>query len=285
MLRSQLKDQIRAPQKPSLRLTSRDIELFAEVYLSAVMSRDQILSLGFFQSIARCNRRCRLLAEGGLLTRYATPLSPVGGQTIYGLGKAAIPYVAAELNIDIAEVRRNCKNHVAPLFLEHTLRCADVHCAFHRAASAKGMELEYRHERLCTHAYQSRACPDEAWIDHVLKPDAFITLELSTNPHKALNAFVEVDLGHVAPQRFLEKLERYDHYRSTGMFRRTYAAEAFEILVVTITGSRAERLRTIAAESNLADRVLITLFSDLERFGSFGAIWTGCDEPTRRSLF
>lgn len=57
-----------------MRFTERDIKLVRDIALSHIVSRDQVIDLGYFDSVTRCNSRLRGLVAADAVRKVSTPL-------------------------------------------------------------------------------------------------------------------------------------------------------------------------------------------------------------------
>jgi len=267
-----------AASKP-LQLQRRDIRLIAEIFLNRAMRRSQIIDLGFFGSVGRANARLLRLTRAGLLRRVRLPIETNGQQFVYRAGTGAARILAEDLQTDEAAVLRRL-GQISPLCLAHTLRIVDVRLAIQRAVTARGLTIaKWLPELLCRHEYETRT-GSGAWRAQVLKPDAYVEISAGGRswPH-----FVEVDLGHVSASRFVEKLQGYGRYLSSGIFEESYGASAFDVLVVTTGEGRGEHLgRLDGVSPGSAPRLWVTTFSALGKLGVGGPIWRGSGSSAGR---
>lgn len=276
-----------APQpNAGMRLEERDRRLLADLFLHRLMSRSQIQAL-YFTSLPRCNARLRQLFDYGFLTRFYPPVAPFGAQAIYSVGKAAVPVIATELEMDIPAVRRQLSRGKTPTFIEHTLAIVDIWLAFREAASHhEHIEIErWLPETLCRHEYDLREASGK-WRKEVFKPDAFIRLK-SRSAHsdfgrdgeiEYLNFFIEVDLGHTSARQFEAKLIAHRRYLESGLFNEIYGGDSFKTLVITTSERRLANLRELARGSGI-DLFWFTTFEAIKLFSIAGRIWVAADEP------
>lgn len=198
-----------------MRVTERDIRLVKDMALSHVLSRDQLIALGYFSSVTRANTRTRLLRNLGLITIINTPYF---GQSLYTVGAKAKELVGDRIAPIIAA------RSPSPRFLQHALSLTNVRVALlSRGATAWRFEQQLR----TTFRFAGR--------DYDVRPDG-----MAVTP-KGLIA-VEADLGHVAPAKFREKLRAYDAFVASGECQRCWHEETFRLLTVTTAKLRASRL-------------------------------------------
>jgi len=258
-------------RRAGLRLESRDEALLADLFLHRAMSRSQIQAL-YFSSVVRCNVRLRLLFDHHYVSRYYLPLAPFGAQAIYAIGKAAVPLVAARLNMDITEVGQQYRRAKTPQFLAHTLEIVNLRLAFQNAATERtNIEVErWLPEIQCRHEYEMRA-ESNTWRKEVFKPDAFMRLK-KRDSGDYLNYFVEVDLGHTSSRQFLGKLHAHHRYLDTGLFQETFGCNRFHTLVVTTGMGRLNNLRRLV-EAHKSELFWFTTYDRIREFGLMAAIW------------
>ncbi|MBS1722965.1 MAG: replication-relaxation family protein [Armatimonadetes bacterium] len=201
-----------------MRLTSRDARLVRDLALSHVLSRDQLIGLGYFTSVTRANTRLRNLVASGLVRRTETPFF---SQSLYAAGpKAGV--VTGERIGGILSGRSG-----SPRFLQHALCVNNVRLALlAQGASAWRFEQQLS----LTFPYAGR--------EYQVRPDG-----LAAFPGRI--TVVEADLGHVAPSKFKEKLLAYDAFVLSGECQRHWKLPTFELLTVTSGRLRASRLRRL----------------------------------------
>lgn len=267
-----------AGSRPSsgLRLTGRDERLLLDLYASRLLSRDQILRLGYFGSVQRCNMRLLKLRLAGFVRRLEKPYGVSGGQSLYLPGRGAALLACRHLGSEKSEALRVCRDGVSPVFLEHTLRATDFRVSLVEHAPAAGASLErWLPESACYHEYEVRG-PGGRWETRSLRPDGFARLKLSGRP---LDCFAEVDLGHVSARLFKDKVERYRDYLRDGIFEETYRSRAFRVLVATTSERRL--LNLLALTGAEEPRFLFARLEDIDVLGPFAPVWTaaGADRP------
>lgn len=264
-----------------MRLEERDRRLLADLFLHRLMSRSQIQAL-YFTSLPRCNARLRQLFDYGFLARFYPPVAPFGAQAIYSVGKAAVPVIATELEMDIPAVRRQLSRGKTPTFIEHTLAIVDVWLAFIIAAQEdQNIEIErWLPEAQCRHEYDLREAGGK-WRKEVFKPDAFIRLENNTSRNDVhhdvdieySNFFIEVDLGHTSARQFEGKLIAHRRYLESGLFNEIYGGDSFKTLVVTTSERRLANLCELIRGQD-SDLFWFMTFERAQKEGVFSAIWT-----------
>lgn len=196
-----------------MKLTERDIRLIKDIALSHVLSRDQIIRLGYFTSISRTNRRLKVLVDQGFVRVHSTPFF---GQNLYWVGPAALSLVSDR-------IRSVLKGRVGtPRFLQHSLVVTEVRLAL-LAQGGDGWRFEA--QLWSRFKYGGR--------QFEIRPDGYLLIH--DQP-----AFIEVDRGLVSPQKFGEKLRAYSAFaQQNGPVR---------LWVVTTT---SRRIASLTPSSNL----------------------------------
>ncbi len=203
--------------------------------LSHVLSRDQVVRLGYFTSTTRANTRLRELRCDGLIRRIETPFF---GQSLYAVSRSAMPY----LGETIARLVR--ARTASPRFLQHALSVTEVRIAL----IAQGAD-SWRFEQ------QLRSVFEFAGKRFEVRPDGLV---LSADTATA----IEVDLGHVAPSKFKEKLYALDAFIASGDSFRQWTKPNPSLLAVTTGERRAHTLRRLAP-SNPRFHYSVVTFSRL----------------------
>jgi len=172
-----------------------------------------VLALGYFGSITRVNTRLRELAQLDLVRVLETPFY---AQRLYAPGSKARQVLPERIG-NLIKGREQ-----TPRFLQHALATTNVRIALTHKTSS-GWKFE-----------------QELWrkLDGIeIRPDGLL---LSETP-----IFVEVDMGHVAPAKFREKLLAYESLASSGRCQRLYGFRSFRVLTVTSGALRAKHLRRL----------------------------------------
>lgn len=259
----------------SFRLTERDGELLALLYCHHLMLARQLVALGFFGSLVRCNARLRKLREAGYVRKGLVP-SIRGTQAVHRLAAKAAPIVAERLGIEQIEVRRTSCKGFSVLQLEHTVRVSDLRIQCEQSAAFAGLEAEWTPECQCRHEYSVRR--GNCWQKRVLKPDGLLRL-ISDGCSRFF--FIEVDLGNTSHKRFRAKIASYQQYAS-GVFQQTYGEDGFTVLTVTTGARRLSRLAALVKTD--APQFLFTTFDELMQSSPFDSIWTLPGKEERVSL-
>lgn len=261
----------RTPVLPSLQLTDRDRSLITEIFLHRALTRRHVIELAFFSSVSRANARLSALVQHGLLLRIPPPVCAGSGMAIYTAGPQSVPLIAAELNMLPSDVRRNLCQDARPRLLEHCLLIADIRCAFQRACTARGYDMEWYAELETRHAYTiSSPIRSE---HHVFRPDGCAQI---TNPARSTEPvlfFLEADRANTSLKRWQEKLRSYRQYEKSGLCSKRYRVSKFDIAIVTTVPAVADRLLAIATADGYTN-VYFTTCARLEAEGPFADIWS-----------
>jgi len=244
----------------ALRLQKRDLELVRTVFLHRIVRRDDLLKLGFFRSVGRCNQRLSELVQAGWLRRVEGINGVTNHQSLYAAGKASSSHLRIALDLPIEEVNRHCRTNEGPLLVEHALRTLDFRVRIQQGAENHLLHLEeWLCEPECLHEFHMTSGPSKSWEKVVIKPDAFFRLNGKAH-------FLEVDLGNVSLPRYDQKLNRYRKYAQCGAFADAYGVDRFAVLTVTV-GER--RLDHIAELTCMGFQHLITTWPRIEQYGVF----------------
>ncbi|MHB8636065.1 MAG: replication-relaxation family protein [Fimbriimonadaceae bacterium] len=195
--------------------TDRDRRLLRDMALSHALSRDQIIDLGYFSSVTRANSRLRELRKAGLIRVLETPFF---GQFLYAATPKAQDFVGERIGRLIAS------RSGSPRFLQHALAVTSVRSTL----LARGA-CDWRFEQ------QLRTGFCFLGRDWEVRPDGLVFI-------KDQPTVLEVDLGHVAPSKFADKLRSYDAFIASGECRPRWRFESFSVLTITTGPIRAKRL-------------------------------------------
>lgn len=201
-----------------MKLTNRDIKLVRDIALSHVVSRDQLMALGYFQTVTRVNTRLRALRTLGLVRRME---SPFFGQSLYTAGSRAKSVVGERIAAILAG------RLGSPRFVQHALSVTNV-----RIALSKQGADSWKFEQQARTPFSFAGAPFEVRPDGIAQFPSGLTL-------------VEVDLGHVNFEKFSEKLETYRAFLSSGECQRVWHVPTFRLLTITTSQSRATRLANL----------------------------------------
>ena len=197
----------------ALKLTLRDKVLIDDLALSHVLSRDQMLELGYFGSVTRVNTRLRELAREGFVLPLETPFF---SQHLYACGKLANDVVSSRVSKLLSA------RSASPRFLQHALAVTNVRIALQKRGMAEWWAEQELWRKL-------------GGIE--IRPDGLARLQVPI--------FIEVDMGHVSPAKFQAKLLAYAALATSGECKSLYEFSDFRVLTVTTGPLRAKRLRRL----------------------------------------
>lgn len=199
-----------------MRVTSRDLKLIHDIALSHLLSRDQIIRLDYFGSVTRTNTRLRALAGIGLVKRLETPFF---SQSLYMAGPMAHQVVNERIS-KLIEGRTG-----SPRFVRHALSVTEARITLIRNGG------EWRFEPQLHRVLREGK-------EYQIRPDGLLLTS-------SIPVFVEVDLGHVAPAKFREKLLGYHLLATSGRCFDLYGMRSFRLLTLTTGSLRSRRLRSL----------------------------------------
>lgn len=221
-----------------MRFTERDIRLVRDIALSHVLSRDQVIELGYFDSVTRCNTRLRELGAMNAVRQISTPFH---NQSLYIAGS-----LAGELCGDRVE-RLMADRIGSPRFVRHALSVTNCRIA------------------LCKRGGSGWRFEQQLWRTvgkHEIRPDGLIVL-------KGIPTFIEVDLGHVSGPKFREKLKGFESLTVGTTCTDIYGFPSFRLLIVSTSPRRVRHLRSLVSDHARLE-CLVTTFKEL------GAPSVGC---------
>lgn len=202
-----------------MRITERDVRLIRDVALSHTLSRDQLIKLGYFRSVSRCNRTMTRLSMSGFVKPLLTPFH---GQRLYSATVEATGIVGAR----IAQLLTN--RPTSPRFLLHCLSVTEVRIAvLDSGAEAWRFEAQLRH----SFAFHGRA--------YEVRPDGMAVIE-------GQPTLIEVDLGHCSSSKLSRKLLAYRNYELCGAFERAYNSSELRVLTFTTSERRKRHFEALA---------------------------------------
>lgn len=215
-----------------MRLQDRDLKVLSEIALHGVMTRDQIIALGYFKSVPRANARLGSLVRRRLLKRV-NPIDGVSSrQSLYAVPQKA----SAHLDERIARLLQGRKQ--TPRFIAHALMVVDVRIQLERLGAK-----DWHHEPNVWHKYSIGPHHYEC------RPDG---LAMIADNH----LFVEADRGNASSKALRETFNSYDRYAKSGTFQTAYKAQGFRVLIVTIGKKRALSIRNLTKRHTVAISVV-----------------------------
>lgn len=215
----------------AMNLTERDVRLVNDLALSHLLSRDQVLALGYFGSVTRANTRLRELGQIQVVKQLTTPFL---GQCLYMAGKFASEIVHQRVR-PLLESRTS-----SPRFVRHALAVTDVRIALVQKSGGE-WRFEQQLWRTLTNGKEVR-------------PDGLLISARGAT-------FIEVDMGNVSLPNYTAKLETYDTLAAASECRNLYGIEQFRVLTVTTGAQRAKSLAACRPSHAFEHRVV--LFSEL----------------------
>lgn len=283
-------------EKPTMKLTERDVALLVDLYKMRYLSIAQIQRL-HFPSEQTTYRRLRLLRSTGHVQMFSAPNIE---SSIVHLDKAGAEVVAGHLQVDLSELRwketsRTPKDYY---FLSHFLAINDFRIALQQACTnspvnllgfipesygertSKGGVTKYIRDVVCDISNKRES------IGHT--PDAVFALEKDGKP--AL-FFLEIDRGTEsvsdAEKGVLKCVRFYLNYLADGKYQR-YARDfgcgefkGFRALVVTTSDQRLRNCREAAKSLDFPVQgkrfVWISTFAHIEKSGPLGPVWNSLD--------
>lgn len=246
-----------------MRLEERDRRVLAEIFLSKVIRRDDLIAFGFFTSIPRCNARLLALKQEGLLKSRME----LGGMelraALYCCTSKGVRIAADVLDISQDEAIEIHRSGIRELAIKHALRCNDLRSRFLRELTDESEVrlASWSQELLCHHEFQVGERTT------VIKPDALAEL---AGPDGHRHVFIEVDLGNAAIPKIKEKLHRFQTYADSGAFREAYGADQFSVLLVTTDERRLAHLQRLAMPQTL----ILSTWKRLAEHGLAGSVFT-----------
>lgn len=205
-----------------MKLTDRDLRLIRDVCLSHVLSRDQILALGYFTSVSRANRRLSALVSAHYLKVLQLPFKL---QRLFVAGTKSSKVVGPR----IASVIRGRAG--TPRFLQHSLAVTEI-----RIATAV-IDAEWRFEPQVRD--QFRFGPRLVEV----RPDGAVLSDSTVE-------FIEADLGNVSAAKYAAKISGYARYMESDRYWSSYGDRASSVLTVTTGSRRMSHLQSLLAGQN-----------------------------------
>lgn len=202
-----------------MRITSRDVKVLKDMALSHVLTRDQVILLGYFHTVTRANRRLKQLSDIGLVQRLDTPFF---GQGLYSVTTHATEILGERIGAIVSS------RSGSPRFIQHALSITNTRIRL-QARGAVSWNFEQQLRRVFTFAGNR----------YEIRPDGLAIFD--SDRHLA----VEVDLGHVAPAKFEEKLHAYNAFVASGYCQRLWGVPTFRLLTLTPGKVRSERLQDL----------------------------------------
>lgn len=202
-------------------LTERDIRLIRDIALSHVVCRDQLVKLGYFSSVTRCNTRLRELAAESYIKKLETSFQ---AQSLYAIGRKAKSVVGER----IAKIID--KRSPSPRFVQHALTVTNLRIAL---LGIFGGDWRFEQQTRVQFTYFGL---------QEIRPDGVLLT-------KSLPILIEADLGHVSQSKFTAKLNAYKAFVESGQCERVYKTATFRLLTQTTSQTRASHLRRLLPQN------------------------------------
>ena len=201
-----------------MQLTTRDRKLIEDVALHHVMTREQIVRLGYFSSVSRANRRLLRLVKAGCLSRVVVTTSAEPRKAVYRASKGLHSVIDSRIVALLASRRTTAMQ------IDHSLAVVEVRIKLRALGVTTWMaEPQCRHQYVVSRG-SARRTED-------VRPDG-----LAKFGDKCF--FVEVDRGNVSLPRIRAKFASYGEYIRSGAFGEAYGALQPAVLLVTTSARR-----------------------------------------------
>ncbi|MCW5939202.1 MAG: replication-relaxation family protein [Fimbriimonadaceae bacterium] len=245
-------------------MQKRDEDLLLDLFGHGVLTRAQIMLLGHFGSVQRCNSRLLRLRQHGFIQVVRHPAAGGASPALYRVGRQAAKHLTVRLGITLTEFQRAASSSAAVTFMEHTAKLVELRLAFEKALRGAAIEQwSWHSEALCRHVYSVSG------QRRVVKPDSFVYWQ---NGGVTESWFVELDLGNASQIAICSKLASYGSYLNDGAYHEVYGQESFGVLIVT-TGQ--QRLQNLLRQCPpLPFPVLGTVSAVLQSAGPLSPIWS-----------
>ncbi|MGH3010105.1 MAG: replication-relaxation family protein [Gaiellaceae bacterium] len=277
----------------ALPLPERDLALLEALYEHRFLTGRQIRTLLFHQhpdprtrtpvptrTGRVAHRRLALLRQHDLLHRRVLR-KPDGSrepEPYYCLSRTGAQLVAWRRGVPASEVRARAADALAgPLFVRHSLACAELACALVSAARANdGHACEpgwWQGERSSRASFRFRG------RKLTVCPDGYTRYQVGRQQHHLL---VEVDRATGTLARLAAKIDRYQDYARSGAWQERYPV--FPKLLLTTTSER--RLETLLARVEPPSEfvLLCANSAELAKHGPLAPIWKQPGAPAPRPL-
>lgn len=239
-----------------LLLQPRDLHLLKEAVTLKVFDRIQAQIFAGFHSIARANTRLPKLVSSGLLHRYFVATENGGKKSIYSLSKKG----ASIADVTFSGIKRSRdKLLIGDLFIAHQLHINDIY-----------LEVKYKTPKDETVQFKQWLAPKAPLSSSApIIPDAFFQVQ---SAERTISTFLECDLGGESGKVWLQKIEAYLAFATTGEFQNTFGEQQFRVLVVTTTERRIRLIRSLILR--YTDKIFwLSTFESINRNGFWSAVW------------
>lgn len=205
-----------------MKITERDMRMVRDIALSHVLSRDQILALGYFSSVTRVNTRLRNLIALGLVQRLETPFF---GQSLYCASPKSSDFLGERVGALVAG------RTGSPRYILHSLMVTEVRLEMMR----RGLKA-WRFEQQLWKSFEFNG------QTYQIKPDGLAIL-----PDKQV--LVEVDLGHTSPKKYADKLRGFDAFVASGLCKSSWQVDTLRVLTLTTGERRCKTLKSLTPKN------------------------------------
>jgi hypothetical protein len=266
------------------RLTQNDLPLLKVVNDCQALTIHQLITWRW-NSANPAYTRLRQLVEQGYLEQHfitmvaAAPMAATKVLTIAPLGAAALAHAYGYDEHDFAFVSPQIKNWKT---LQTLLATNDFRVALLRACrDHPEYELvEWRNEAVFRAQPIHVAVKDKSGQKRKpLFPDGFFILQ---HADRRSYHFLEADNGTETYAQFRSQIEVYQAYIASGLHQERFGVKSLNILIVTTTAQRLEKLRQVVAQMGGRQRYRFTLYAQATPQAILTApIWqrVGEDEP------
>jgi len=202
-------------------ITARDVRLLRDLTLSHVLARDQLIALGYFNSVTRTNTRIRFLRKLGLLKVLPTPFF---NQALYGITAKASEVVGERL-APLAAARAD-----SPRFLQHALCVTNLRITLLNRGAERFL---FEQQVSASFTYGGKT--------YEVRPDGMAI-------QGGIPLALECDMAHAPAAKIVARLKAYDAFVASGEAKRQWHADDFGLLIVTPSPARARRLAALAQQ-------------------------------------
>lgn len=249
----------RPREAPALKIQERDRWIFESLAKMGALSTTQLARLHFAGSAPATNKRLPALHRAGFVRAWV-PNHNLAAENVYSLDRKG-----ARLLAQAASVRARVPQGLDGT-LQHTLVINDARIAVALALPGAGGELVFwKSDRELAGRSRERLVPDALFL--VQWPDT------------AQSFALEVEHRTKAPQRFLQKIVRYQAFAGGGL----YGVSDVITLVVATDASWLERYRLALVKAGLTFPVFFTPIEALKATPLDG-IWMSPAVDVRYSL-
>lgn len=248
------------PSRVPLALQERDPWILESIAKMRFLSTAQLAALHFGGSQAATIKRMAKLHAAGLVRAWV-PDANLAGPNVYSLDRKGAKMLATEGSATKITVPQGLDGSLA-----HALLINDVRIALALAVPEAGGKLEWwRSDRELAGSLRERLVPDALFL--IRWPDRVQELAL------------EVEHRTRAPQRFLDKILRYQALAGQGL----YGLSDLTTLVVATEESWLVRYRLALQRVSVTFPVFFTLVDNVKSV-PMGKVWIGVQDEVRHSL-